>query len=147
MLNRISHIGIVVNDMQAALRIWRDKLGFKQFSEARFDVEGIRSVFLSLSGDPGEMSIELMEPVDKSDMGNPVARRLAKVGEGFYHLAVVTDDVAASGKALERESLPIIERLPVGAATQGRWLIHPKAANGIMVEGIEEWDVLERGRR
>jgi methylmalonyl-CoA epimerase len=147
MLNRISHIGIVVNDLAEALRVWRDKLGFKQFAEARFDVEGIRSVFLSLSGEPGEMSLELMEPVDKGDMTNPVARRLAKVGEGFYHLAVVTDDVAASGKALERMSLPIIERPPVGAGAQGRWLIHPKAANGVMVEGMAEWEGLERGRR
>jgi len=62
MLNRISHIGVLVNDIEAALRIWRDQLGFKKFSEARFEVEGIRSVFLSLSGRPGEMSIELMEP-------------------------------------------------------------------------------------
>ena len=147
MLNRISHIGIVVNDIEEALRVWRDKLGFRQFSEARFDVEGIRSVFLSLSGQPGEMSIELMEPFDKSDMSNPVARRLARMGEGFYHLAVVTDDVSATGKALERQLLPIIERPPVGAAAQGRWLIHPKAANGVMVEGIEEWDAAERGPR
>ena len=139
MFNRISHIGIVVDDMEAALGIWRDKLGFKQFSEAVFDVEGIRSVFLSLSGRPGEMSIELMEPIDKSDMGNPVARRLAKRGEGFYHLAVVTDDVSASGKALEEKSLPIIERPPVSRGAQGRWLVPPKAANGVMVEGIEEW--------
>jgi hypothetical protein len=49
----------------------------------------------------------------------------------------VTDEVAASGKTLEDRSLPIIERPPVGAGTQGRWLIHPKAANGIMIEGIE----------
>lgn len=139
MFNRISHIGVVVNNMEEALRIWRDKLGFKQFSEAHFDVEGIRSVFLSLSGNPGEMSIELMEPVDKSDMNNPVARRLARNGEGFYHLAVVTDDVSASGRALEAISFPVIERPPVAAATQGRWLIHPKAASGIMIEGIEEW--------
>jgi methylmalonyl-CoA/ethylmalonyl-CoA epimerase len=144
MFNRISHIGVVVHDMEAALRIWRDKLGFKQFSEAHFGVEGIRSVFLSVSGEPGEMSIELMEPVDKSDMSNPVARRLARKGEGFYHLAVVTDDVAASGKTLEERSLPIIERPPVGAGTQGRWLIHPKAANGIMIEGIEEWNEGDR---
>jgi methylmalonyl-CoA/ethylmalonyl-CoA epimerase len=139
MFNRISHIGVVVNDMEAALRIWRDKLGFKQFAEARFDVEGIRSVFLSISGNAGEMSIELIEPVDKSDMSNPVARRLARSGEGFYHLAVVADDVAASGKALEERSLPVLVRPPVGTAAQGRWLIHPKAANGIMIEGIEEW--------
>jgi len=139
MFNRISHIGVVVNDIELALRIWRDQLGFTQFSEAHFEVEGIHSVFLSLSGRPGEMSIELMEPVDKADMTNPVARRLAKSGEGFYHLAVVTDDVAASGKTLAERSFAMIERPPVGAATQGRWLVHPKSANGVMIEGIEEW--------
>ena len=140
MLNRISHIGVLVNDIEAALRIWRDRLGFKKFSEARFEVEGIRSVFLSLSGCSGEMSIELMEPLDKSDMGNALARRLANVGEGFYHLAVVTDDVAASGAALARSGLPIIERPPVATGAPGRWLVHPKAANGIMIEGTAELD-------
>jgi len=139
MFDRISHIGVVVNEIEQALRIWRDRLGFKQFSEAHFDAEGIRSVFLSLSGEPGEMTIELMEPIDKNDMTNPVARRLAKSGEGFYHLAVVTNDVAASGKTLTERSFSIIERPPVGNTKQGRWLIHPKAANGIMIEGIEEW--------
>src|SRR2546426_4028529 len=136
MFERISHIGVVVNDIEAALRIWRDKLGFKQFAEAGIAVEGVRSVFLSLSGKPGEMSIELMEPVDKSDMGNAIARRLAKSGEGFYHLALVTDDVAASGRSLQEKSFAIIDRPPVGTGTQGRWLIHPRAANGIMIEGI-----------
>jgi methylmalonyl-CoA epimerase len=139
MFDRISHIGVVVHDLEAALRIWRDGLGFKPFAEARFDVEGIRSVFLSLSGQAGEMSIELMEPLDKTDMANPVARRLAKHGEGFYHLALVTDDVSASGRVLGERSFPVVDRAPVGDATQGRWLIHPKAANGIMIEGIEEW--------
>jgi methylmalonyl-CoA epimerase len=140
MFERISHIGIVVHDIEAALRIWRDGLGFKQFAEERFEVEGIRSVFLSVSGRPGEMSIELMEPFDKSDMTNAVARRLATRGEGFYHLAVVTEDVAASGNALRAKSFALIDRPPVGTATQGRWLITPKAANGVMVEAIEEWD-------
>jgi len=140
MFQRISHIGIVVGDMEGALRIWRDKLGFRQFSSATFDVEGIRSVFLSLSGEPGEMSIELMEPLDKSDMSNPVARRLAKAGEGFYHLAVVADDVAAAGRQLEDHQLSLIARPPVGNAEQGRWLVPPKQATGVMVEGIEEWE-------
>jgi methylmalonyl-CoA epimerase len=139
MFDRISHIGVVVNDIEQALSVWRDRLGFKPFAEAHFDAEGIHSVFLSLSGKPGEMSIELMEPLDKNDMTNPIARRLANAGEGFYHLALVTDDVSASGKTLEERSFPIIERPPVGKAKHGRWLIHPKAASGVMVEGIEEW--------
>jgi len=139
MFQRISHIGVVVHDLEAALRVWRDELGFKQFAEARIEVEGIRSVFLSLSGKRGEMAIELMEPVDKSDMRNAVARRLAKAGEGFYHLALVSDDVSADGRALEKRSLPVIERPPLPGARQGRWLIHPKDATGIMIEAIEEW--------
>ena len=143
MFNRISHIGIVVTSIEQALVIWRDKLGFKQCAEAFFEEEGIRSVFLSLSGNLGEMSIELMEPVDQSDMTNPVARRLAANGEGFYHLALVTEDVAASGKVLRDRAFAVVERPPVGNARQARWLINPKAANGVMVEGIEEWK--ERG--
>lgn len=139
MFDRISHIGVVVNDIDQALATWQDKLGFKKFAEQRFEPEGIRSVFLSVSGEAGEMTIELMEPLDKSDMNNAVARRLAKKGEGFFHLAVVTKDVAASGKDLERKGFSVIERPPVGNASQGRWLTHPKDANGVMIEGIEEW--------
>jgi len=137
--DRISHIGVVVNDIGDALRIWRDGLGFKQFSEAHFEVEGIHSVFLSLSGKAGEMCVELMEPIDKTDMSNPVARRLARSGEGFYHLALVTEDVDASGSTLAARSFSVMQRPPVGNAKQGRWLIHPKSANGVMIEGIEEW--------
>jgi methylmalonyl-CoA/ethylmalonyl-CoA epimerase len=140
MFERISHIGVVVNDIEAALRIWRDGLGFKQFAEARIDVEGIRSVFLSLSGKPDEMAIELMEPLDKSDMGNAVARRLARRGEGFYHLALVTDDVAASGRALRERSFPVIDRAPLAEAREGRWLIDPRGATGVMIEGFEGWE-------
>ena len=139
MFDRISHIGVVVNDIGDALRIWRDGLGFKQFSEAHFEVEGIHSVFLSLSGKAGEMCVELMEPIDKTDMSNPVARRLARSGEGFYHLALVTEDVDASGSTLAARSFSVMQRPPVGNAKQGRWLIHPKSANGVMIEGIEEW--------
>jgi methylmalonyl-CoA/ethylmalonyl-CoA epimerase len=139
MFKRISHIGVVVEDIERALRVWRDGLGLKQFADVEFTVEGIRSVFLSVSGAAGEMSVELMEPLDKSDMTNPVARRLARHGEGFYHLAVVTDDVAATGRTLADRSLALIDRPPVRAGRQGRWLIHPKAASGIMIEGIEEW--------
>ena len=139
MFERISHIGIVVHDIESALRVWRDALGFRQFAEARLEVEGIRSVFLSLSGNSGEMSVELMEPLDKTDMSNAVARRLARSGEGFYHLALVTDDVAGSGRALRERAVPLLERPPVPGAAQGRWLVHPKDANGVMIEWIEEW--------
>lgn len=139
MFDRISHIGIVVADREKALSIWRDVFGLKQFAEMRIEAEGIHSVFLSVSGNEGEMAIELMEPLDKSDMDNPVARRLAQKGEGFYHVAVVVDDVAEAGRRLVEYGLPIIERPSIAAGEAVRWLVHPRAADGVMVEGLEEW--------
>jgi hypothetical protein len=85
------------------------------------------------------MAIELMQPLDETDMSNAVARRLATKGEGFYHLALVTDDVVASGETLRARSFALLDRPPVDAASRGRWLITPKAANGVMIEGTEEW--------
>ncbi len=139
MLDRISHIGIIVNDMDKALSLWRDVFGLKQSGEAKIEVEGIHSVFLSVSGKTGEMTVELMEPLDKDDMSNPVARRLRKSGEGFYHLAVTNDDIPASSQALKDAGLRVIDRPPTNDRVAGRWLVHPKDANGVMVEGLEEW--------
>ena len=139
MFDRISHIGIVVADRKKALSIWRDQFGLKQFAEMKIEVEGIYSVLLSVSGNAGEMAIELMEPLDKTDMNNPVARRLAQKGEGFYHLAVVVNDAAQAGRLLKQRGLPLIERPSVADGDAARWLVHPRAANGVMVEGIEEW--------
>jgi methylmalonyl-CoA/ethylmalonyl-CoA epimerase len=141
--DRISHIGILVADREKALSIWRDQFGLKQFAEMKIEVEGIHSVLLSVSGNAGEMAIELMEPLDKTDMSNPVARRLAEKGEGFYHVAVVVDNVAEAGEQLKQRGLRLVERPSVAEGDAARWLVHPRAANGVMVEGVEEWDVRE----
>ena len=138
MLEKISHFGVVVNSMDHALSIWEGKLGFKKVNDVVFPEEQIRSVFISVGGKPGEMTIELMEPLDKEDMNNPVARYLKKRGEGFYHLALVAPDIEGSAKDLEANGFPVMMRPPVGDAEHGRWLVHPRAANGIMLEGIEE---------
>ncbi len=137
MIERISHIGIVVADMDAALELWTKTLGLKKYSELEIAVEGIRSVFISVGGTADEMTIELMEPIDKSDMDNAVARRLAKKGEGFYHLAVEVDDIQASGQALARRGITTIDRPRIDEQAAPRWLVHPRDANGVMVEGIE----------
>jgi methylmalonyl-CoA epimerase len=136
MVNRISHIGIVVKDLDAAIKTWTAVFGFKQYSELEIAVEGIRSVFLSVGGTADEMTIELMEPLDKSDLSNAVARRLAKSGEGFYHLAVEVADVQTSGRSLEEHGLTILRRPATSDKHAPRWLVHPKDANGVMIEGL-----------
>ncbi len=133
----ISHIGILVHDADAATQHWTEAFGFQKYNDLCIEVEGIRSVFLSPGGTPDEMTIEIMEPLDKSDMSNALARRLATAGEGFYHLCLEVDDVAASGRALEERGLTVMHRDAIDEGAAPRWLVHPKDANGVMVEAVE----------
>ncbi|MBI3992379.1 MAG: VOC family protein [Candidatus Lambdaproteobacteria bacterium] len=137
MIKRISHIGIVVGDMDAAIELWTKTFGLKKVREMEVAVEGIRSVFLSANGKPDEMAIELMLPLNKSDMNNAVSRRLAKTGGGFYHLAVYVDNVESSGKKLKAKGLHTIDRPAATGMSVGRWLTHPKETSGVMVEGMQ----------
>jgi methylmalonyl-CoA/ethylmalonyl-CoA epimerase len=82
------------------------------------------------------MVIEIMEPLDPSDMDNALSRRLAKSGEGFYHLCLEVDDVEASGRELAARGMTVLMREPVEAGASPRWLVHPKDANGVMVESV-----------
>ncbi len=135
MIDRFSHIGVVVNDLASATEFWCETYGLKKYEEYETDVEQIKACLLSVSGQPGEMSIELVEPLDKSDHSNPFAKRLATIGEGFFHLAVRVKDVASSGKELENRGLKVMYRDPVEGITGDRWLTHPKSSNGILIEG------------
>jgi methylmalonyl-CoA/ethylmalonyl-CoA epimerase len=142
MIDRISHIGVVVHDLEAAEKFWSETYGLEKYAEYETAAEGIRACLLSVGGRRGQMSIELMEPLDKDDMDNAVARRLARVGEGFYHLAMIVDDVEATGARLEGGGLPVLRRPPIDAGSQGRWLVHPKASNGVLVEGVSGTDAV-----
>jgi methylmalonyl-CoA epimerase len=133
---KISHIGILVNDADAATKLWTEAFGLSKFDDRRIEVEGIRSVFLSVGGTWDEMVIEIMEPLDKTDMSNALARRLSRAGEGFYHLCIEVDDVAASGQELVKRGMTVLMRDPVDAGSSARWLVHPKDANGVMVESV-----------
>jgi methylmalonyl-CoA epimerase len=137
MIQRISHIGIVVHDLETAVRLWTETFGLKVARRLEIPVEGIRSVLVSAGGTLEEMAIELMEPTDLSDMDNAVARRLARKGEGFYHLALEVEDVAGSGTVLKGRDLTVIDRPPAIEGEEMRWLVHPKSSNGVMVELLQ----------
>lgn len=133
---KISHIGVLVRDADAATRLWTESFGLTKVEDREFAVEGIRSVFISVGGTWDEMVIEIMEPLDKSNMDNVLSRRLATVGEGFYHLCLDVDDVEGSAAELRARGMTVMMRAPVDADASARWLTHPRDANGVMVEAI-----------
>jgi methylmalonyl-CoA/ethylmalonyl-CoA epimerase len=138
MIKGLSHIGVIVEDLEAATKLWTETFGLIKYDEMVVEVEGIRNVMLSVGGTADEMSIELIEPLDKTDMSNALARRLANSGEGFYHLAVHVGDEVATGQELRDAGLQVFDRPAISADYTPRWLTHPKSSSGVMVEGMGE---------
>ncbi len=130
MIIKMSHFGIVVNNLEESTKLWTDTYGLKVLKTGRVDAEGIRNRFLMV----GNSFIELMEPTDKKDMNNAIAKRLATRGEGIFHVALVVDDLEKTGRELEKKGVSLIRREPIEDEPEGRIIVHPKDASGVLLE-------------
>jgi methylmalonyl-CoA/ethylmalonyl-CoA epimerase len=130
MIVRMSHFGIVVNNMEESTRLWTDTYGLKVIKSDRIDAEGVRNRFFAL----GNTQIELLEPDNKKDMSNAIARRLANRGEGIYHVALVVDNLDKTYTELAKKGVVITRREPIPDEPEGRIIVHPKNASGVLLE-------------
>jgi methylmalonyl-CoA epimerase len=135
MVTGISHVGVVVEDLEAAVSSWCDHFGFVVVERQTVEIEGVRNAFLSTGAARGQtMCIELMEPLDKEDMDNAIARRLKQQGEGVYHIAAYVDDPATASRRLAAGGLTVIDRPSAAEGEPVRTIVHPRSANGVLLE-------------
>jgi methylmalonyl-CoA epimerase len=127
---KVHHVAIVVRDMNAALAVYRDQLGLPLDVLLPIERDGVRIAFLPV----GESNIELVEPTDP-DTG--VARFLESRGEGFHHVCLEVDDVAAELNRLAADGVELIDKAPRRGAEGPVAFIHPRSCHGVLVELIE----------
>jgi methylmalonyl-CoA epimerase len=127
---RVHHVAVVVRDMEAALATYRDQLRLPLDVLLPIESDGVRIAFLPV----GESSIELVEPTDDA---TGVARFLETRGEGFHHVCLEVDDVAAELDRLAGNGLELIDREPRRGAEGPVAFIHPRSCHGVLVELIE----------
>ncbi len=130
-VKRINHIAIVVDEIEDALRFWRDALGLKV---ARVeDVPDQDSVVAFLP--VGNMEIELVEPASDE---SGIARYLNKRGPGIHHICLEVDDIKASLESLKASGVHLINSEPV-IGTSGKMFafIHPESTHGVLIELYE----------
>ena len=84
-----------------------------------------------------QMVMEMMEPLDKAKFDNASSKRSATVGEGIYPVCLKVADVEGSGKELEARGIKVLMRELTTPDASARWLIHPKEANGVMIETVK----------
>jgi len=133
MLKQIDHIAVVVQDMEAALKVYRDALGLPLARVEDVPAEGVKVAFLPMPEGDGE--VELVQPTDE-DSG--IARFLAKRGQGIHHICFRVDDIQAAMDHVVANGLQVIEDEPrVGSQGQRYVFIHPKSAHGVLIELYE----------
>ncbi|MCK4897245.1 MAG: methylmalonyl-CoA epimerase [Anaerolineales bacterium] len=130
-INRISHIAIVVDDIDQALAFWRDALGL-QLDHVE-EVPEQQSIVALLP--TGESEIELVQPTS-DDTG--VARYLHKRGPGMHHICFEVEDIQASLEQLKQKGIRLINESPMtGAGGKKIAFIHPESTHGVLVELYE----------
>src|SRR5260370_35127317 len=127
MRESIHHVGVVVPNLDASLKFWRDTLGLHLTKSATIEEQGVRAALLKV----GESEIELLEPLDAE---NGVGKFLARRGGGLHHVCFETDDVERELDAARAKNIQLIDPKPRhGLAGMIRFL-HPKATLGLLVE-------------
>lgn len=130
MIKKVHHVGIVVRDMEQAMRFYRDTLGLPVHKLETIEEQGVKAALLRL----GDSEIELLEPVVPD---NGVARYLESRGEGLHHVCFEVDSVDRDLDALKAREIELIDQTPrIGLA--GRiCFLHPRAMDGTLVELCE----------
>jgi methylmalonyl-CoA/ethylmalonyl-CoA epimerase len=138
MIKKVHHVGVVVRDIDSAMRFWRDTLGLHVHKMQTIDEQGVRAALMTV----GDSEIELIEPTVND---NGVARYLDAKGEGLHHVCFQVDSVDADLESLKARGIEMIDQTPrIGIA--GRiCFLHPKAMRGTLVELCEPVDEPERG--
>ncbi len=101
MIEKISHIGIAVKNMQEALSVFEDGIGLKVTSTDEVKAQKVRVAFLPV----GETRLELLEPTQDD---SPIAKFLENRGEGIHHIAlkVTNIDLRLAEKNVKPSEIP-----------------------------------------
>ncbi len=129
---KIHHLGIAVESLAKAVPVFQKLLGRAPDSEEDVADQKVRvAVFVV-----GESRIELLEAMSSE---SPIARFLAKRGQGLHHLTLAVPDVAAALAELERGGIRLIDREPrLGAGKKRMAFLHPLSTAGVLIELVED---------
>ena len=125
---KIEHIGIAVKDLEASNELFKTLLGKEHYKIEEVVSENVKTSFFQT----GESKIELLEA---SNPNSAIAKFIEKRGEGIHHIAFEVEDIHAEMKRMEGEGFRLLNAVPKrGADNKLVCFIHPKSANGVLVE-------------
>lgn len=127
---KLDHLGVAVTDLERAAAAW-STLGLATAHVEEVPRDQVRVAFVPFGGG----RLELLEPTAET---SPVARFLARRGEGIHHIAFAVTDLAALLARLKAAGVRLIDEAPrPGAEGTQVAFVHPAATGGVLVELVE----------
>jgi methylmalonyl-CoA epimerase len=131
LFGRIDHIGVAVEDIDAAIELYRDSFQMELAHRETVESQGVEAVLL----DVGEGHVELLAPLGPD---TPVGKFLAKNGTGLHHVAYAVDDIDAALEKIAAAGLQLIDSEPrVGIRDSRVAFLHPRSTGGVLTEIVE----------
>lgn len=131
-MNKIEHIGIAVKNLKESNILFEKLLGTSHYKIEEVLSEGVNTSFFQV----GPNKIELLEATNED---SPIAKFLAKKGEGMHHIAFAVDNIQKEMQRLREAGFTLLSEAPQhGADNKLVAFVHPKTANGVLVELCQE---------
>lgn len=132
MVKKISHIGIAVESLDEQIPYYRDILGLKLVGTETVEDQMVKVAFFEV----GDTRIELLEATDEN---SPIAKYIAKKGQGVHHMAYQVDDCKLAIDQMDGNGMRLIDTEPrMGAGGHKIAFLHPRSTFGILTELTEE---------
>jgi len=124
----LDHVAILVSDLDAAIRLYRDVYGLELAEVEEVPSEKVRVAIFG----HGAGRIELVSP---SGPDSPMAKAIEKRGEGLHHICLEVPDIEKAMAALSAQGAPLLDEKPRPGAGGARVaFVHPKGSRGVLVE-------------
>jgi methylmalonyl-CoA/ethylmalonyl-CoA epimerase len=131
LFGRIDHIGVAVEDIDAAIALYRDGFEMELAHRERVESQGVEAVLL----DVGDGHVELLAPLGPD---TPVGRYMAKNGAGLHHVAYAVDDIDAALVGIAAAGIQLIDSKPrLGIRGSRVAFLHPRSTGGVLTEIVE----------
>lgn len=125
---KLEHIGIAVKELQASNDLFEKLLGSPPYKTETVLSENVTTSFFRT----GATKIELLESTSPE---SAIAKFIEKKGEGIHHIAFEVEDIQAEMHRMQELGFQLLNDAPKkGADNKLVCFIHPKTANGVLVE-------------
>lgn len=131
MLSVIDHVGVAVDDLDAAIALYRDSLRMPLTHRETVTEQGVEAALL----DVGDAHLELLAPLGPE---TPVGRFLARRGPGLHHIAYRVHDIEETLRELSQAGMRLIDERPRrGIRGFPVAFVHPASTGGVLSEIVQ----------